>query len=676
MNSKVLKLVLVLIIALMVMTICGFIKLKAENNAKRFYTQGNEFYNKKNYSDAYYNFKQISMFTSMYQLSLLKQFQCAYHLSDKKTARAKLNHLISITKDKNLRPYFLYNEAVLSKELDMDSKKQSYKKFKAIYENYPESDFGLASAYRAGKLKEEDDKFKAKELYLVYLKNAPDGKFASDCTESVKNLNTVLNVEESEIIANSLFLNKKYLEALDLYIQTPFDKNWYNISKCYKGLNNLSKEKETIINGLELEKSPVEEKYISLAIDRLISITHSDKIQTLQDLYTKCRNKYIFPTVAYKLAENSTSVRSIKLYEFVVENYPNSIWASNSLWEMFWYNYKLSRFKTCEAIAEQHKANYSTDTDAPRVAYWLGRVLLKEKKTKEAKEAFYKVIKEYPLSYYSFLSARQLKMSKAKKMIVKKPITSYNINSINKKLFAKDKLILDLANNNDIETLDELKINDEYIKSWILNKKQNYPKSITLAKNEMNKRLHNGYGQNDEDREDESEKGQINFSDFELKLMYPVLYENEINEKAKDFKQSPYLFMSLIREESHFDRNAKSSAGAIGLTQLMPNTANFIEKTNVSKETLLEEGENIRIGLKYFTYLVDYFKNDESLAILSYNAGPGNVNKWMEDSNINIEDIDAFVENIPYLETKNYIKKILSTYWVYLNIYSPRNKGI
>ena len=156
--------------------------------------------------------------------------------------------------------------------------------------------------------------------------------------------------------------------------------------------------------------------------------------------------------------------------------------------------------------------------------------------------------------------------------------------------------------------------------------------------------------------------------------MYPVLYENEINDIAKKFNQSPYLFLSLIREESHFNRNARSSAGAIGLTQLMPATANFIEKGEVSNSVLLEENENIRIGLKYFTYLVDFFKKDESLAILAYNAGPGNINKWLNDKNINFDDIDTFVENIPYLETKNYIKKILSTYWVYLNIYSPRNK--
>ena len=156
--------------------------------------------------------------------------------------------------------------------------------------------------------------------------------------------------------------------------------------------------------------------------------------------------------------------------------------------------------------------------------------------------------------------------------------------------------------------------------------------------------------------------------------MYPILFEDIINENAKDFKLSPYLFLSLIREESHFDKNAKSSVGALGLTQLMQGTANFIEKRDVSKESLLNPSENIEMGLDYFKYLMNMFNNNEFLSILAYNAGPGNIKKWLNDSTISSDEIDVFIENIPYLETKNYIKKILSSYWIYLNIYSPKNK--
>jgi len=73
--------------------------------------------------------------------------------------------------------------------------------------------------------------------------------------------------------------------------------------------------------------------------------------------------------------------------------------------------------------------------------------------------------------------------------------------------------------------------------------------------------------------------------------------------------------------------------------------------------------------LKYFKYLTEMFNGSEYLAILSYNAGPGNIKKWLNNPFIKSNEIDEFVENIPYLETKNYIKKILSSYWIYYNIY-------
>ena len=675
MSIKNLKILLCVLTILAVFVFGIIYKCSYDNTAKRLYKQGMRFYNQKNYSDAYYNFKQIKKFSNLYQLSLLKQFQCANNLSDKKTAQLKLKELSKIIKDENIRPYVLYHEALFSEDLNTNTKTQLYKKYKYIYETYPKNDFAIASAYKIAEITQYKDKIKAKEKYVEYLKYAPTGKFAQKALENITTCNSHLTTQDNEIIAQAYLLNEKYTEALKIFLNTDFNNNWYNISKCYKGLKNQEAEKTTIIKGLSLKTSKIDEKEINNAIDRLITLTNSDKISILQELYTNYKNSYAFATICYKLAENSTSIRAIKLYELVVNDYPNSIWASNSLWELFWYNYKLSRYNLCETLAKKHELLYSTTQDAPRVAYWRGKVLLKQKKNQLAKEAFYNVINNYPLSYYSFLSARQLKMSKAKKMIVKKPIISYDINSINKFLF-KDKLLLTLANNNDFETIDELKIQDEYIKSWVLNKKENYPKSITTTRNQINKKISQNKTDDFENSQnsDESEKTKIKFSDFELKLMYPIKFEEEINQKANKYKQSPYLFLSLIREESHFDKNAKSSAGALGLSQIMQNTANYIEKREISTETLLNPEENIEIGLKYFTYLVNYFKGNEFLAILSYNAGPGNINKWMNDPSIQSDEIDVFVENIPYLETKNYIKKILSSYWAYLNIYSSKNK--
>lgn len=654
--------------ALAILISFAFFKLHQEKKWQKFYSQGMSFYNQQKYQDAYYNFSKISRFSKFYELSLLKEFQCANNLQDKKTAHKKIKELIKLTKNKNLRPYVLYNEANLSNELKTNSKNQLQKKYNYIQKNYPDSDFAIASGYKLAQILKETKPLQAKEKYIEYLTYAPNGKFALNSLDEVIKLKINLSKDDWDVISYAYQQNNKYNEAIKAYENASFSKNWANIAQCYKKLNQFEKEKQIILKGLDLKVSATEEKEISNQIDRLISITNANKIATLQDLYTKYADSYIHPTVVYMLAESSTSIRAIKLYELIMNKYPTSIWASNSMWEVFWYNYQQKRYRTCEQLAKAHTEIYFNSIDAPRVAYWYGKALLKEKKTKQARDTFYSVINNYPLSYYSFLSARQLKMSKAKKLIIKKPITTYNINSINKQLF-KDDFLLTLANNNDYNTIEDLKINNEFIKSWVAYKKESYPKSINLTKNELMEKY-----VIEQDKKDEQKTQKLSFSDYKLKLMYPILFEDIINDYSKDYKLSPYLFLSLIREESHFDKNAQSPVGATGLSQLMISTANFIEKKSISKETLLNEYENIKIGMKYFRYLTDYYKGNDYLAILAYNAGPGNIDKWLNNPNISSNELDVFIENIPYLETKNYIKKILSSYWAYINIYSYKIK--
>ena len=662
MDIKKLKRLLVFLTTVLIVLSGVYYKYIYENKAQRFYRQGLNLYQEKKFSDAYYNFKQIKFISRLYELSLLKQYQCAINLDDKKTAQIKLKELIKITKNENIKPWAMYWEASLASELKLNNESQSARKFKYIQEKYPHSDFGIASAYKSAQLSKESP-YSAKESYIKYLSYAPNGKFAYSAINELKELENLFTKEDYKIVADAKLANEKYLSALEYYQKGVFSENWYNISKCYKGLNNKEQEKLTLLKGIELNSSTVSEKDVNNAIDRLIAISGANKIQVLQDLYSKYPKAHSHPTIIFKLAEASNSIRAIKLYESISNDYPNSIWASNALWEIFWDNYQESRFKTCEKLAKKHISLYHQTQDSPRIAYWYGKTLLKNRKNQQAREVFYDVIHEFPLSYYAFLSARQLKASKANKMIVKKPITNYDRKNLNKIIF-KDKTLLELANTNDWELIDDLKIDDEFIKSWVTYQKENYPMAINIARDEVIKI--------NEIKSKENEY--ITFSDQMLKMIYPIFHENIINEYAHLYKQSPYLFLSLVREESHFNKNAKSSAGAVGLSQLMQPTASFIEKKPVSKETLLDEKENIRIGLKYFTYLMNNFKGNEYLAILAYNAGPGSVNKWLNDSKIKSDEIDIFVENIPYLETKNYIKKIISSYWVYLNIYSAKNK--
>ncbi len=645
------------------------VRAAANVSAGRLYEQGMKLYEEQKYSDAYFNFQKISRLSNLYQLSLLKQYQCAVYLADKKSAHAKISELSRLAKNQYIRPLAMYNEASLANELRQVSDGKTFRKFRRINSLFPNTDFGIASAYKMARLAQTRNPKIAKDKYLEYIKLAPTGKFITYALDNVLKVKQItLTQDEYALIGDANLLNGRYKEALNAYRNASFSKVWYNVSRCYRGLGAIAQEKNMIIKGIELSSSETDEKDIDAAIERLIVIQGWQKDRAYEYLKTRYDETYAYPTILYKMAENvQKKENAIKYYKIIKDDYPASLWASNSLWEVFWYNYNLEQYDTCFELAKIHKELYSKSQDAPRIMYWSAKIYSKKHRSTKAKELYNKVIENYPMSYYAFLSAKQLKISKSKKRLLRKSITDYDISNIDKFLF-KDKILSELIKRKDYKTIDELKISNEFIKSRTAYEKKQYPTAINYAKKEINKAI------TTKEYENGDLEAKINYADYGLKLSYPILYEKEINKYAKEVKQSPYLFLSLIREESHFDKNAKSPAGAVGLSQIMPATAKFIEKREITKQALLDPDENIRIGLNYFNYLVDYYQNNEYLAILAYNAGPGSIDKWTVNPEIANEDIDAFVENVPYLETKNYIKKILSSYWSYLNIYSHANR--
>ncbi len=109
MNKKKLRIVFIFFILIIALFINYTIKGACNISAGRLYEQGINLFEEEKYSDAYYNFQKISKFSNLYQISLLKQYQCAILLADKKTAYLKALELSKKTKDQNLRPWEMYN---------------------------------------------------------------------------------------------------------------------------------------------------------------------------------------------------------------------------------------------------------------------------------------------------------------------------------------------------------------------------------------------------------------------------------------------------------------------------------------------------------------------------------------------------------------------------------------
>jgi soluble lytic murein transglycosylase len=151
-----------------------------------------------------------------------------------------------------------------------------------------------------------------------------------------------------------------------------------------------------------------------------------------------------------------------------------------------------------------------------------------------------------------------------------------------------------------------------------------------------------------------------------FEVQYPMAFWSSVASEASGNGIDPYIVLSLMREESHFDPEALSSAGAVGLMQLMPQTAEHTaQRLKVSidgPESLHNVDLNIKLGSYFLSGLLNRFDSVPA-ALAAYNAGGTRVKTWLSQNNY--RSSDEFIEDIPFEETRNYVKRIVRTYFHY-----------
>ncbi len=162
---------------------------------------------------------------------------------------------------------------------------------------------------------------------------------------------------------------------------------------------------------------------------------------------------------------------------------------------------------------------------------------------------------------------------------------------------------------------------------------------------------------------------------FIMKKIYPKKYEYYIEHYAEEYNLDELLIFAIIKTESNFNEKAKSKSNAIGLMQLMENTAielanktqNYNANNSISENEIYDPINNIELGTYYFSTLLEQYGNIGT-ALAAYNAGMGRVNEWIEKGIIKSDGSD--LENIPYQETNMYVRKVLNNYKIYQELYT------
>ena len=159
------------------------------------------------------------------------------------------------------------------------------------------------------------------------------------------------------------------------------------------------------------------------------------------------------------------------------------------------------------------------------------------------------------------------------------------------------------------------------------------------------------------------------YKDLILRRIYPIEYNRLVEKYSEEYDVDKYLVFAIIKAESNFDEEAASSKGAKGLMQLMDSTAEEIAASldiNLDEDDILLPEVNINLGTKYISMMMKKY-NCIELALAAYNAGSGNVDSWIKDGILKEDGSD--IENIPYKETNNYVRKILRDYEIYKDLY-------
>jgi soluble lytic murein transglycosylase-like protein len=160
------------------------------------------------------------------------------------------------------------------------------------------------------------------------------------------------------------------------------------------------------------------------------------------------------------------------------------------------------------------------------------------------------------------------------------------------------------------------------------------------------------------------------------RLELPRAYWPEVTQLAKETGVDPYLILAVAKQESTFRATVKSHAGATGVMQLMPKTAAWLEEKDPdippgTSSHLTSPLNSIRLGANYLEQMIARSGGNLIYAVASYNGGPGNVDKWRKQFPTN--DLDQWIENIPFSETKDYVRKVLGYYMGYHSLYPAPN---
>ena len=370
---------------------------------------------------------------------------------------------------------------------------------------------------------------------------------------------------------------------------------------------------------------------------------------------------------AYK-GNNKDEVAEI-WWKKLLKNFPKRRSGEIAAWELAWYHYQQNNWETSlKYINDGLRNGINNPEVAAKFVYWQGKLAVLEKKQERAQRIFNNLLSWYPNTFYGMLAQRTMSSLVPKKIPYKEKDYWHDnppelkANEERTELeFAE--FVMAAGDGNigakHIRNLVDLKSPKELIwkSSLVLDEYGEYRSLQTIVVNHYLGDLK-----------------RIPIQDQQVwTFAYPRPYWMDVQNFSKNAGIDPYLALAIMREESLYQADVVSPASARGLMQLMPYTGKRVAKIIglqlKDEKDLFDPKINIQLGTSYLGQISRRFGEVIQIAG-SYNAGPGRMKEWLK--RFPDRDLDEFVESIPYIETRNYVKRVFRTHQLYKAIYEAR----
>jgi len=363
---------------------------------------------------------------------------------------------------------------------------------------------------------------------------------------------------------------------------------------------------------------------------------------------------------------------AMKEYRLMAELFPDGAWGDAAFWRLGRIYYREKLYSNAYDAFLRVSALYSRNDWASDCIFWQAKCAEKMGRQGEAESLYKKLAESYDHTYYSYRAREKLLSMGYEEYTLPEPEEKPSFREGLRTAFKGTFEDRHYENFTELAQLGlfEYAENELLLVKFPEEKEREKKYAMALVK-AGEKKYVDAIKIINETYEEMIFKGKMEEIPLAVTYVnYPMGYGENIMREAEIREIDPCLVSALIREESHYDPSVISWADAYGLMQIIPSTGEYIAKKlsrNFSVNDLIIPEKNIEMGTFYIAKIYKELDNNEVLALAGYNGGPGNAEYWWDTKYKG--DIDEFIEEIPYGETRNYVKKVLRTYWEYKRLY-------